>query len=228
MTTRGFSKVPQGFRVQGQRLFGDPHRLVAASLRGRSGRQSGQNRSSYSPKPITRGTQTLHKGRSEIVPDKLKPLTRGANQIQSRRSDRQSPRNRPSESPKHPTRGTQTLHKGRRETAQGELKTPTGGANPHHRTCFAQFCVRRKPTAFNEIRPSRRPVPPFRRQNPSHADFSFPPTDFLVQGNRLFGDPYRLFFLRLRGHSDESYGTRFARFPNFCRAAPFRRPFSQT
>ena len=99
-----------------------------------SDRQSGRNRSSYSPKPITRGTQTLDKGRSEIVPDKLKPLTRGANQIQSRRSDRQSPRNRPSESPKHPTRGTQTLHKGRRETAQGELKTPTRQANPSHGT----------------------------------------------------------------------------------------------
>ena len=70
-------------------------------------------------------------------------------------------------------------------------------------------------------RPSRRPVPPFRRQNPPHADFSFNPTDFPVQGYRLFGDPYRLFLLRLRGRSDESYGTRFARFPNFCRAAPF-------
>ena len=162
------------------------------------------------------------------MPDKLKPLTRGANQIQSRRSDRQSPRNRPSESPKHPTRGTQTLHKGRRETAQGELKTPTRGTNPPHRTGFAQFCVRRKPTAFKEIRPSHRPVPPFRPQNPPHADFSFNPTDFVVQGNRLFDDPYRLFLLRLRGHSDESYGPRSARFPNFCRAAPFRRPFSQT
>ena len=153
------------------------------------------------------------------MPDKLKPLTRGANQIQSRRSDRQSPRNRPSESPKHPTRGTQTLHKGRRETAQGELKTPTRGTNPPHRTGFAQFCVRRKPTAFKETRPSRRPVPPFRPRNPPHADFSFPPTDFLVQGSRLFDDPYRLFLLRLRGHSDESYGLRFARFPNFCCAA---------
>ena len=127
LTTRGFSKVPQGFTVQGHRLSGDPHRLVAPSLRGRSGRQSGRNRSSESPKPITEGTQTLHKGRSEIAQGELKPLTRGANQIQSRRSDRQSPRNRPSESPKHPTRGTQTLHKGRRETAQGELKTPTRG-----------------------------------------------------------------------------------------------------
>ena len=161
MTTRGFSKVPQGFPVQGHRLFGYPHRLVAPSLRGRSGRQSGRNRSSYSPKPITRGTQTLHKGRSEIVPGKLKHSTRGANQNHNRRSD-------------------------------------------------------------GEIRPSRRPVPPFRRQNPPHADFSFPPTDFLVQGYRLFGDPYRLFLLRLRGHSDESYGTRSARFPNFCRAASSR------
>ena len=178
LTTRGFSKVPQGFRVQGHRLSGDPHRLVAPSLRGRSDRQSGQNRSSYSPKPITRGTQTLHKGRSEI--------------------------------------------------AQGELKTPTGGANPHHRTGFAQFCVRRKPTAFKENRPSHRPIPPFRRQNPPHADDSFRPTDFVVQGNRLFDNPYRLFLLRLRGHSDESYGPKSARFPNFCRAAPFRRPFSQT
>ena len=136
LTIRGFSKVPQGFPVQGHRLFGYPHRLVAASLRGRSSRQSGQNRSSYSPKPITEGTQTLHKGRSEIVPDKLKHSTRGANQIQSRRSDRQSPRNRPSESPKHPTRGTQTLHKGRSETAQGELKPLTRGANPSHGTGF--------------------------------------------------------------------------------------------
>ena len=133
----------------------------------RSGRQSGRNRSSYSPKPITRGTQTLHKGRSEIVPDKLKHSTRGANQNHNRRSDGKS-------------------------------------------------------------RPSRRPVPPFRRQNPPHADDSFRPTDFVVQGNRLFDDPYRLFLLRLRGHSDESYGPRSARFPNFCRAAPFRRPFSQT
>ena len=83
----------------------------------RSGRQSGRNRSSYSPKPITRGTQTLHKGRSEIVPDKLKHSTRGANQIQNRRSDGKS-------------------------------------------------------------RPSRRLVPPFRPQNPPHADFSFRPTDF--------------------------------------------------
>ena len=181
------------------------------------------------------------------MPDKLKHSTRGANQNHNRRSDRQSPRNRPSESPKHPTRGTQTLHKGRRETAQGELKTPTRGTNPPHRTgfvpldelgetqlrrrrgtrrrsrtSFAQFCVRRKPTAFNEIRPSRRPVPPFQPQNPPHADFSFPPTDFLAQGNRLFDNPYRLFLLRLRGHSDESYGPRFARFPNFCRAASSR------
>ena len=53
----------------------------------RSGRQSGRNRSSYSPKPITRGTQTLHKGRSEIAQGELKPLTRGANQIHNRRSD---------------------------------------------------------------------------------------------------------------------------------------------
>ena len=145
-------------------------RLVSLFIRlgsPRSGRQSGRNRSSYSPKPITRGTQTLHKGRSEIAQGELKPLTRGANQIQSRRSD-------------------------------------------------------------GKIRPSRRPIPPFRPQNPPHADDSFPPTDFLVQGNRLFGDPYRLFLLRLRGHSDESYGPRFARFPNFCRAAPFLRPFSQT
>ena len=234
-----------------------------------SDRQSGQNRSSDSSKPLTRGTQTLDKGRSEIVPDKLKPLTRGANQIQSRRSDRQSPRNRPSESPKHPTRGTQTLHKGRSETAQGELKTPTRGTNPPHRTgfvpldelgetqlrrrrgtrrwnapapkasdcprrsrtceasrqrsrrtSFAQFCVRRKPTAFKEIRPSHRPVPPFRPRNPPHADDSFRPTDFVVQGNRLFDNPYRLFLLRLRGRSDESYGPRSARFPNF--AAPPR------
>ena len=167
LTTRGFSKVPQGFPAQGHRLFGDPHRLVAPSLRGRSDRQSGRNRSSYSLKPITRETQTLHKGRSEIV--------------------------------------------------QGRLKTPTGGANPQHRTGFAQFCVRRKPTAFKEIRPSRRPVPPFRPRNPPHADFSFRPTDFLVQDYRLFGDPYRLFLLRLRGHSDESYGPRSARFPNFFR-----------
>ena len=167
LTTRGFSKVPQGFPAQAHRLFGDPHRLVAPSLRGRSDRQSGRNRSSYSLKPITRETQTLHKGRSEIV--------------------------------------------------QGRLKTPTGGANPQHRTGFAQFCVRRKPTAFKEIRPSRRPVPPFRPRNPPHADFSFRPTDFLVQDYRLFGDPYRLFLLRLRGHSDESYGPRSARFPNFFR-----------
>ena len=167
LTTRGFSKVPQGFPAQGHRLFGDPHRLVAPSLRGRSDRQSGRNRSSYSLKPITRETQTLHKGRSEIV--------------------------------------------------QGRLKTPTGGANPQHRTGFAQFCVRRKPTAFKEIRPSRRPVPPFRPRNPPHADFSFRPTDFLVQDYRLFGDPYRLFLLRLRGHSDESYGPRSARFPNLFR-----------
>ena len=137
----------------------------------------------------------------------------------SPRSGRQSGQNRSSDSPKPITEGTQTLHKGRSEIAQGKLKTPTGGANPQHRTGFAQFCVRRKPTAFKEIRPSRRPVPPFRRQNPPHADDSFRPTDFVVQGNRLFDDPYRLFLLRLRGRSDESYGTRFARFPNFCRAA---------
>ena len=145
-------------------------RLVSLFIRlgsPRSGRQSGRNRSSYSPKPITRGTQTLHKGRSEIAQGELKPLTRGANQIQSRRSDGKS-------------------------------------------------------------RSSSRPVPPFRPQNPPHADDSFRPTDFVVQGNRLFDDPYRLFFLRLRGRSDESYGPRSARFPNFCRAAPFRRPFSQT
>ena len=72
LTTRGFSKVPQGFPAQGHRLFGDPHRLVAPSLRGRSDRQSGRNRSSYSLKPITRETQTLHKGRSEIVQGRLK------------------------------------------------------------------------------------------------------------------------------------------------------------
>ena len=137
-------------------------RLVSLFVRlgsPRSSRQSGRNRSSCSPKPITRGTQTLHKGRSEIVPDKLKHSTRGANQNHNRRSDGKS-------------------------------------------------------------RPSHRPIPPFRPQNPPHADFSFRPTDFLVQGNRLFDNPYRLFLLRLRGHSDESYGTRFARFPNF--AAPPR------
>ena len=138
-------------------------RLVSHFIRlgsPRSGRQSRQNQSSYSPKPITRGTQTLHKGRSEIVPDKLKHSTRGANQIQSRRSD-------------------------------------------------------------GKTRPSHRPIPPFQPQNPPHADFSFRPTDFVVQGNRLFGDPYRLFLLRLRGRSDESYGPKSARFPNFCRAASF-------
>ena len=60
-------------------------------------------------------------------------------------------------------------------------------------------------------------IRPFRRRNPPNADFSFRPTDFLVQDYRLFGDPYRLFLLRLRGHSDESYGPRSARFPNFFR-----------
>ena len=137
------------------------HRLVSFFIRlgnPRSGRQSGQNRSSCSPKPITRGTQTLHKGRSEIAQGELKPLTRGANQNHNRRSD-------------------------------------------------------------GKIRPSRRPIPPFRPQNPPHADDSFRPTDFVVQGNRLFDNPYRLFLLRLRGHSDESYGPKSARFPNFCRAA---------
>ena len=124
----------------------------------RSGRQSGQNRSSDSPKPITEGTQTLHKGRSEIVSGELKHSTRGANQNHNRHSD-------------------------------------------------------------GEIRPFSRPVPPFRPRNPPHADDSFRPTDFLVQDNRLFDNPYRLFFLRLRGRSDESYGPRSARFPNFCRAA---------
>ena len=132
-------------------------RLVSLFIRlgsPRSGRQSGQNRSSYSPKPITRGTQTLHKGRSEIVPDKLKHSTRGANQNHNRRSDGKS-------------------------------------------------------------RPSHRPIPPFQPQNPPHADFSFHPTDFSPSDNRLFRNPYRLFLLRLRGHSDESYGPRSARFPNF-------------
>ena len=65
-------------------------RLVSHFIRlgsPRSSRQSGRNRSSYSPKPITRGTQTLHKGRSEIAQGELKPLTRGANQIHNRRSD---------------------------------------------------------------------------------------------------------------------------------------------
>ena len=121
-------------------------RLVSHFIRlgsPRSGRQSGRNRSSYSPKPITRGTQTLHKGRSEIVPDKLKHSTRGANQ--NRHSDGKS-------------------------------------------------------------RPSRHPIPPFRPQNPPHADFSFNPTDFLVQGYRLFRSPYRLVFVSLRGRSGESYG----------------------
>ena len=89
-----------------------------------------------------------------------------------------------------------------------KLKHSTRGANQNHNR-----------RSDGKIRPSRRLVPPFRPRNPPHADFSFRPTDFLVQGYRLFDNPYRLFLLRLRGHSDESYGTRFARFPNFCRAA---------
>ena len=193
----------------------------------RSDRQSPRNRPSESPKHPTRGTQTLHKGRRETAQGELKTPTRGTN-----------PPHRTGFVPLDELGETQLRR--RRGTRRWNAPAPKASGCPRRsraceasrqrsrRTSFAQFCVRRKPTAFKENRPSSRPIPPFRPQNPPHADDSFRPTDFVVQGNRLFDNPYRLFLLRLRGHSDESYVPRFARFPNFCRAAPFRRPFSQT
>ena len=85
------------------------------------------------------------------------------------------------------------------------------------RVCFFFFVLSRKSLikgasqiqnhlSARKSRPSRRPVPSFRPQNPPHADFSFRPTDFPVSSYRLFRRPYRLVFVSLRGHSDESYG----------------------
>ena len=93
------------------------------------------------------------------------------------------------------TRGTQTLHKGRREIAPVELDSTTRGATQVQNRLPAR-----------QSRPSRRPVTLFRPQNPPHADFSFRPTDFPASSYRLFRRPYRLVFVSLRGHSDESYG----------------------
>ena len=43
------------------------------------------------------------------------------------------------------------------------------------------------------------PITAYRRQKAAYADESFRPTDFVVQGNRLFRGPYRLFSFPLRG-----------------------------